>query len=352
MLGGILSEKEYQTWILIVRITELVFHSGRNGFTPDQLQLLHNLIWKHNILSEEVEGQSCVISMHNLTHLPADIKRFSSPDNYWCFVFERAVKGYIQRSSNKKHIEATFARAESRREALKFLPKAKTHATSLSTHHQKVNHLYTHLTQMQCLNLLQVLHATSLKQAQESYETHKPILVGGQKIIVIKSVDLQAVTPEIEFEEHEVAGISCRSILFQHHGFDGTLYRVGEHLLVSHAIRDEQQVIQVTTFFSVNHHGQYITFVMGKLYLQPDEDSIHPYSSNPIVEPTPEVVIALADNIIRKLMLYPDPENITSPEFYVVVDFQRPELPICAEDVIVPIFPVVGDMVLVLGENN
>ena len=118
------------------------------------------------------------------------------------------------------------ARAESRHEPLKFLPKAKTHATSLPTHHQKVYHLYTHL---QCLNLLQVLHAISLKQAQESYETHKPILVGGQKIIVIKSVDLQAVTPEIEFEEHEVAGISCRSILFQHHGFDGTLYHVGEH---------------------------------------------------------------------------------------------------------------------------
>ena len=119
-----------------------------------------------------------------------------------------------------------LCRAESRHEALKFLPKAKTHATSLPTHPQKVYHLYTHLTQMQCLNLLQVLHAISLKQAQESYETHKPILVGGQKIIVIKSVDLQAVTPEIE---HEVAGISCRSILFQHHGFDGTLYHVGEH---------------------------------------------------------------------------------------------------------------------------
>ena len=50
---------------------------------------------------------------------------------------------------------------------------------------------------------------------------------------------------------------------------------------------------------------------MGKLYLQPGEDSIHPYSSNPIVEPTPEVVVALADNIIRGNLCS---ENITSPD--------------------------------------
>ena len=49
-----------------------------------------------------------------------DIQRFSAPDNYWCYIFERAVRSYVERSSNKKNLEMTFAKAESRKELLKF----------------------------------------------------------------------------------------------------------------------------------------------------------------------------------------------------------------------------------------
>ena len=135
IFGGILPDKYYHTWVLIVRITELVFSCGRSGFTRDTLQLLYNLIWRHKILTEEVEGgQSCVISVHNLLHLPEDIERFSSPDNYWCFVFERAVHTYVERSSNKKNLEATFAKAESRRELLKFFPQ-QNESSPVNTEH-------------------------------------------------------------------------------------------------------------------------------------------------------------------------------------------------------------------------
>ena len=134
VLGGLLPDKEYHVWILMVRITELVFSCGRSGWTAESLDLLQRLIWRHNILTEENEGFSrCVISMHNLLHLNEDIMRFSSPDNYWCFVFERAVHTYVVRSSNKKNLECTFAKAESRRELLKFIPKqhraVETHVT-------------------------------------------------------------------------------------------------------------------------------------------------------------------------------------------------------------------------------
>ena len=73
-------------------------------------------------MTEEVEGiESCVIRLHNLIHLPEDIKRFSGLDNYWCFVWERAVHHYVEKSSNKKKLELTFAKSESRRELLKFM---------------------------------------------------------------------------------------------------------------------------------------------------------------------------------------------------------------------------------------
>ena len=121
ILGAVLPEQHYNTWILMVRIVELVFGCCRNGWTPELVELLKQLIWRHNILTEEVEGlANCTISLHNLTHLPDDIVRHSSPDNYWCFVFERAVHRYVEKSSNNKNLEYTFAKAECRRELLKF----------------------------------------------------------------------------------------------------------------------------------------------------------------------------------------------------------------------------------------
>ena len=73
-------------------------------------------------MTEEVQGEKyCTISLHSLIHMVDDIKRFSSPDNYWCYTFERAVHNYVEKTSNKKHLELTFARSECRREVLKFL---------------------------------------------------------------------------------------------------------------------------------------------------------------------------------------------------------------------------------------
>ena len=83
--------------------------------------MLRMLIWRHNILTEEVEGfQHCTISFHNLLHLVNDIKRFSSPDNFWHYMFERAVHKYVIRSSKNKNLELIFAQAEIRREVLKY----------------------------------------------------------------------------------------------------------------------------------------------------------------------------------------------------------------------------------------
>lgn len=39
----------------------------------------------------------------------------------WCYVYERAVHTYIDQSSNMKNLELTFAKAQSRRELLKFM---------------------------------------------------------------------------------------------------------------------------------------------------------------------------------------------------------------------------------------
>lgn len=90
--GGLLPGEEYHIWILAVRLTELVFGASRYGWTMEMLELACHLILRHYILTEEVQGlQSWYVTFHNLIHLLEDVERFSSPDNYCCFSFERAM---------------------------------------------------------------------------------------------------------------------------------------------------------------------------------------------------------------------------------------------------------------------
>ena len=72
---------------------------------------------RHLVLTEERQGlQQCHVTLHNLIHLPEDVERFGSPDNYWCFSFERAVKRFVRHKTNFKNIELSYAKAECRRE--------------------------------------------------------------------------------------------------------------------------------------------------------------------------------------------------------------------------------------------
>jgi len=121
-----LDPDDKEVWAPLLRIVELIFNSGINGWTEEMLDNLCRLCWRYCILVEECYGiTECVITLHCLTHVPEDILRFAGPDNYWCFQFERAVSCYINQASNKKGIEKTFARKESQREFKKSWSNAK-----------------------------------------------------------------------------------------------------------------------------------------------------------------------------------------------------------------------------------
>ncbi len=118
VLQDLVPDEEFHIWWLLARVMELVFSIGREGFTDDHVQLLSNLVKRHNIKVEETHGlQHCVVTLHNLEHIADDILRFSSPDNFWYYSHERAVLRYTSNPSNRKNIEQTFAKAECRRRA-------------------------------------------------------------------------------------------------------------------------------------------------------------------------------------------------------------------------------------------
>lgn len=121
IFADLLEDMDNHIWFLTARMTELVF-SKRDGWSYEDLQLFSNLADRYLILVEEHRGlTSCVVTEHNLIHIASDVMRFSHPDNYWCFPFERAVRRYVTTKSNFKNIECTYAKKEARRELLKHL---------------------------------------------------------------------------------------------------------------------------------------------------------------------------------------------------------------------------------------
>ena len=157
--------------------------------------------------------------------------------------------------------------------------------------------------------------------------------------------------PALHFEASEIGVVSCRSILCKNLGRNGMLLRIGEHLLVM-SDANECQVVQALKFFSVCCCNQYYTFVKGEVYVWPDDKPIHSYSGSKVVYPSSQVLLAEANKILRKVMLYPDPENIISPNCFVVFDYYRTALPCLESDIIVPVHPEINDMVEICGSSD
>ncbi|CAB3977436.1 Hypothetical predicted protein [Paramuricea clavata] len=119
--SGLMDEREFHIFQLMARMVEMVFNK-RDEWDHDDVFLFGKLAKRFNILIEENVGlHACVVTAHNLIHVEEDVFRFSLPDNYWCFAFERAVKKYISIPNNHKNIECSFAKKEQRREFLKSL---------------------------------------------------------------------------------------------------------------------------------------------------------------------------------------------------------------------------------------
>jgi len=175
-------------------------------------------------------------------------------------------------------------------------------------------------------------------------------LVGGKKHTIINPSLLQAVDSNIEFDNVEVGATSCRSLLVYTSTSNSILYRVKENVMV--LVNGEQTVLEIQEFYAVSCGDQCHTFFKGRMFV--DDHRCHKHRGNCIIIATAEIVHACASQLLRKIILYPDPtENTTnSAESFVVIDYSRPNLPLCEEDILVPIFPQVGDMLEIAGDND
>ena len=111
VLAGIIPKQVYACFMLLVRIYSIVYsHYLRySEWQTGHITYLSKLLWKHAITYEELYGLSaCTENLEYALHLPEDIRRHSTPDNYWCYVYERLVKYYKRQTTNQKNIALTY----------------------------------------------------------------------------------------------------------------------------------------------------------------------------------------------------------------------------------------------------
>lgn len=119
---------------------------------------------------EETFGlDACVVTEHNLIHVADDIDRFSSPDNYWVFDLERAMKRYVTQTTNHRNIEKTYSVNESRREVLQDLDQVRNkNKTNDLTQEEFVSAMKLKVSSLQKgSNVIAYAHSTNITGVQD-----------------------------------------------------------------------------------------------------------------------------------------------------------------------------------------
>ena len=115
VLAGNIPSGAYDVHMQLCQMVALLYSQSVkcSGWSDDNIAALESLAWSHAISAEEYYGLSmCTENLEYSTHLAEDLKRHSSPDNYSCEIFERAIRVFKQQTNNAKGIEKTFAERE------------------------------------------------------------------------------------------------------------------------------------------------------------------------------------------------------------------------------------------------
>lgn len=107
--------RAYDVHMLLCNMVALLYNKSvqLSGWSNVDVEALETLTWAHAVAAEEYYGlHICTENLEYSTHLCDDVKRHSSPDNYSCEVFERAIRVHKQQTHNAKGIERTLAERE------------------------------------------------------------------------------------------------------------------------------------------------------------------------------------------------------------------------------------------------
>ena len=97
VLSEVIPRRSYDCFCFLHEIYQLIFCESMRilGWITDHCTYLEHLLWKHAIMYKELYGlAACTENVEYSFHMPEDVRRHSTPDNYWCFMYERLVRYY------------------------------------------------------------------------------------------------------------------------------------------------------------------------------------------------------------------------------------------------------------------
>ena len=129
----------------------------------------------------------------------------------------------------------------------------------------------------------------------------------------------------------------------------GTVYKSGNEVSVLLQGGNDEVIVKIIHFYCLCVENQHISIVIGDRYKSSEGDNgailRHPLSDSLIVEPCEPNFCVLLRDITRKVMLFP-----YRPGKFAVIDPARKTMPL--PHVLVPVYPQIGDMVLVKGDDD
>ena len=315
--------------------------------------MLKGLLWKHHIDYEYLYGlRACTENVEYSLHIPEDIKRHSTPDNYWCYMYERQVKFYKQQTTNMKSLCKTFS---DRAAQLHFV---QSYLQAKGSEQESANLDIANLSQKPVL-----LQSKSLKvavQMKEFISQHdlspdlaacyeSGIMLGAPQFVVLSSRQLQDIrhwisvlNPGKEIPENLPCTANSYPRILKVLEYDfSTVFRTKEYVLLSDYDQPKEWLMQISDFLVYGPlFERYYQFVDGTYFVAKtvrgevvmDEWTNQPWMVRRQFE---RLRVQPMKLLCRKVMVYPDIHNSRQ---YLTID---PDGPVEIKEIAIPVYPKV-----------
>lgn len=342
------------------------------GWNERNISRLRGLTWSHAIQAEEYYGPDfCSENLEYSTHIADEIQRHSSPDNYSCELYERAIRSHKLQKNNAKGLEKTYAERENMRHFLQVyqqkngpLCKYDDGGDTFSFDEGVLggnDPFYLHENSIAAASSL-IRHSSNLESPKLWHAIKNGIAVGKIKC---KLFDDYQVADMERYLKHENPTLdiempaflqSLTSVIIQDQFRMVVKLTKGDTCIVSGGDNDEEEwIMEITHLIQVGPFAEhFFTFIDGKYYVpgfHQGHVAKHTWTLTPKLLPRTyrRASVQPLSKFKTKVVIYPDPSDLDNPKYFLAIDLYNAEV---NKDVTVPLFPENGDTVKVMGSRN